>query len=593
MKLIKNKPQFAWIMYDWANSAFATTVMAGFFPVFFKNYWSSSTDVNVSTAYLGLANSIASLIVAMLAPVLGAIADQGNSRKKFLIFFAYMSILMTGCLFLVEMGDWPVALFLYIMGTIGFSGANIFYDSLLPDVANEKNIDYISAKGFSLGYLGGGLLFLVNVLWYTMPSSFGFATEFTSPVINFDQSNQGVQLEVESTEYDFSEKENFPAILTSYYKSEIEELSLYRENNTNFAEISLSLDKVINWENLNPSISFGEYKKAEFVAVNKESGKLLVKNLTRKISENDPVKLRFDNEIIISKCEKGVCYNVKGLNNYWNDPVLKTDLLKPAQEFLPIRLSFLSVALWWGLFTIPLILWIKEKKHTKKRGIFYYSKKGFKQLGKTFSEIKHLKYVFLFLLAYWMYIDGVNTVIRMAVDYGMSIGLPSSSLITALLITQFVGFPSALVFGKLGEKWSVKNSLYIGIFVYLATNIWAVFMNSVLEFYVMAIVIGIVQGGIQALSRSMYSRLIPKNQSAEYYGFYNMTGKFAAIFGPALVGSINIIARTAGFNSNAATRIGIGSIAILFIGGSILLYFVDLEKGKEQVDFLSNNRLKK
>ena len=118
MKLIKNKPQFAWVMYDWANSAFATTVMAGFFPVFFKSYWSSITDVNVSTAYLGLANSVASLIVAMLAPILGAIADQGNSRKKFLLFFAYMSVLMTGCLFMVEMGNWQLALFLYIMDLV-------------------------------------------------------------------------------------------------------------------------------------------------------------------------------------------------------------------------------------------------------------------------------------------------------------------------------------------------------------------------------------------------------------------------------------------------------------------------------------------
>jgi MFS-type transporter involved in bile tolerance (Atg22 family) len=591
MKLIKNRSQFAWVLYDWANSAFATTVMAGFFPVFFKNYWSASADVNMSTAYLGMANSIASLIVALLAPVLGAIADQGKSRKKFLIFFAYMSVLMTSCLFFVEMGNWKMALFLYIMGTIGFSGGNIFYDALLPTVVDEKKIDYISAKGYAFGYLGGGILFLINVLWYTMPATFGFDVEYRS-VVREITNNNSIEIQVDEDNFDLPVSQNIAAVLTSHLHNEIKTVNYYNEGKTSYAVITLQQKTDFDAKNIDETIVFGKYKQGEFVEFNAGLQTLTVKNLTRRIASGDPVKIKFDTKIKIGTYADGWCKNVEGLDAYYKNPTIKTDLLQPAREFLPVRLSFLSVALWWGIFTIPLIRWIKEKKNKIDHGIVFYVKKGFRQLYKTFQEIKHMKYIFTFLIAYWMYIDGVNTVIRMAVDYGMSIGLPSDALIIALLITQFVGFPAALLFGKLGEKWSVKNSLFIGIFVYLGINVWAVFMNDAIEFYFMAIIIGIVQGGIQALSRSMYSRLIPINQSAEYYGFFNMTGKFAAIFGPAMVGVINLAARAAGVNSNLATRIGIGSIIILFIGGGTFLYFVDIEKGRQEVAFLKNIKVK-
>ena len=170
-----NKAVWGWAMYDWANSAFATTVMAGFFPIFFKQYWSSGVDVNMSTALLGFGNSIAGLFVALMAPVLGAIADKGSAKKKFLIFFAYLGVLMTPSLYMIQKGEWAWAIFFYTMGSIGFFGANIFYDSLLPSVASEDNIDYISSFGFAMGYLGGGLLFLLNVLMTLMPEKFGLA----------------------------------------------------------------------------------------------------------------------------------------------------------------------------------------------------------------------------------------------------------------------------------------------------------------------------------------------------------------------------------------------------------------------------------
>ncbi len=439
----EKKAVLGWALYDWANSAFATTVMAGFFPIFFKQFWSYGADVNMSTARLGFANSIASLLVALMAPVLGAIADKGSVRKKFLIFFAYLGVLMTATLFLIQKGDWGLAVFVYAMGIIGFSGSNVFYDSLLPDIAEESRIDYVSAFGFSMGYLGGGLLFLLNVVMTLKPELFGLPDAATA-----------------------------------------------------------------------------------------------------------------------------------------------------------VRYSFITVALWWGGFTIFTILWVPEEKTGTETGNgIDIIKAGFGQFINTFKKIRHLKMIFLFLLAYWFYIDGVDTIIRMAVDYGMTLGFASNDLIVALLITQFVGFPAALIFGKLGGSWGVKKSIYLAIGVYIGITIWGTMMTVKQEFYMLAVVIGLVQGGIQALSRSYYSRLIPKGQSAEYYGFYNMLGKFAAIMGPALMGITGLIARRALMPPSPtqgqieavgqlAARWSIGSIVILFIIGAVLLYFVDEEKGKAEIAHL-------
>ncbi len=440
----EKKAIWGWAMYDWANSAFACTVMAGFFPVFFKQYWSHGADINMSTAQLGLGNSLASLLVALMAPFLGAIADKGSSRKKFLIFFCYLGVLMTAGLFVVQQGQWALAIFVYAMGIIGFSGSNIFYDSLLPGITDEKNIDFVSGLGFAMGYLGGGLLFLINVLMTLMPQKFGLPDAAAA-----------------------------------------------------------------------------------------------------------------------------------------------------------VQYSFISVAVWWGLFALFTIFWVPEEKEpaSLKEG-FSPVVEGFKQLVGTFKKIRHLKTILLFLVAYWFYIDGVDTIIRMAVDYGMALGFASNDLILALLITQFVGFPSALVFGKLGQKWSVRKSIYLAIAIYIGVTIWGTMMTQKHEFYILAIVIGLVQGGIQALSRSYYSRLIPKNKAAEYYGFYNMLGKFAAILGPLLIGVVGLVTRRILMPDSPtpeqvlavgrmASRWGIGSILILFFIGAFLFYFVDEEKGKQEIQYLS------
>ena len=439
------KAVWGWALYDWANSAFATTVMAGFFPIFFKQYWSYGTDINVSTAQLGFGNSIASILVAVMAPLLGAIADRGSARKKFLIVFAYLGVLATAALFLVQKGAWQWAIFVYIMGIIGFSGANVFYDALLPSVADEKEIDFTSSFGFALGYLGGGLLFLINVLMTLKPHWFGLP-------------------------------------------------------------------------------------------------------------------------------DAGVA----------------------------VRYAFLSVALWWGGFSLFTVFWVPEvKTASRQRETGLVLTNGFKQLSKTFKKLRHLKMVFLFLLAYWLYIDGVDTSIRMAVDYGLSLGFHSNDLILALLLVQFVGFPAALIFGKLGQAWGVRRSIFLAIGIYMLITIWGIMISSRQEFYILAIMIGLVQGGIQALSRSYYARLIPKAQAAEFYGFYNMLGKFATIIGPALMGLVGLVVRNALMPEaptpeqitevgQMASRWGIGSLLILFFLGAVFLKFVDEEKGKQEAVFLAD-----
>jgi UMF1 family MFS transporter len=437
----KKKAIWGWALYDWANSAFATTVMSGFFPIFFKEFWSYGANVNLSTARLGMANALGSLIVALMAPILGAVADKSDARKKFLIFFAYLGTLMTASLFLVGKGQWVLAVFCFCMGTIGFSGANIFYDALLPSVTGKDRIHYVSSLGFSMGYLGGGVLFLINVLMTLHPSWFGLA-----------------------------------------------------------------------------------------------------------------------------------------------------------DAAMAIRWSFLSVALWWGGFTIITIIWVPKGKTIQPAAPLLQTVKiGFKQVLTTLKEIRRLKMVFLFLLAYWLYIDGVDTIIRMAVDYGMSLGFATNDLILALLIVQFVGFPAALFFGKLGEKWGARKSIFLGIGVYMLVTIYSTFMSQKIDFYILAVVIGLVQGGIQALSRSYYAGLIPSGREAEFYGFYNMLGKFAAILGPALMAIVGLIARRLLMPAaptpeqvvevgRLASRFSIGSILILFILGALLFYFVDEDKAREDLD---------
>jgi len=411
------RAHWSWAFYDWANSAFATAVMAGFFPVFFKQYWNAGVSVTESTFRLGMANSIASLVVVFLSPLLGAVADRLERRKALLLLFTALGVVMTGGLYFVAEGHWALAALLYVCGVLGFSGGNLFYDSLLVFIAQPEDYDRLSARGFALGYLGGGLLFAGNVLIVERPHWFGLSDQVEA-----------------------------------------------------------------------------------------------------------------------------------------------------------VRVAFLCVGFWWAAFSIPLFLFVKEPSDPRPRqrplhGILA----DLQRLAQTVRDVGKLPHTFLFLVAYWIYIDGVDTIIRMAVDYGLALGFPANSLILALLITQFVGFPATLLFGHLGKRIGVKRGILLALGVYILVTLGGAAMHQVFQFYVLAVAIGLVQGGVQALSRSLYARLIPHARAAEFFGFYNMVGKFAAVIGPALVGWVAMLTQS--------NRLSILSVLVLFLVGAILLLKVNIEAG--------------
>lgn len=415
-KFTISREQWAWAFYDWANSAFVTTIMVAFYPIFFRQYWANGLPSQEITLHLGTANSTASILIMLLAPLLGTIADQGGLKKTLLGSFMTLGIVATLGLTLVGMGQWQWAMAGFVVAVIGWLGANIFYDSLLVNVAQEHELNHISAFGYSLGYLGGGLLFTLCVVMSLKPQWFGFEATTTA-----------------------------------------------------------------------------------------------------------------------------------------------------------VRWAFGITALWWGLFSLPLLWKVNEKLPTNyvRPSFKILVKQSFKQLWQTVLHIRSLKHVSLFLLAYWLYIDGVDTVIAMSVDYGQALGFDSSNLITALLITQFIAFPAALVFGWLGNKIGAKQGILIGLTFYAVITIGAAFMQTVMGFYALAIAVGLVQGGVQALSRALYASLIPVEQAAEFFGFYNMLGKFASVLGPIMVGWAGIL--------TGSPRMGLLALLILFILGGLLLWRVPVK----------------
>jgi UMF1 family MFS transporter len=235
-----------------------------------------------------------------------------------------------------------------------------------------------------------------------------------------------------------------------------------------------------------------------------------------------------------------------------------------------VRLSFLIVAAWWLVFSLPLMYLVDETGHKAGSQPITLVREGFSRVWRTLHEVRALPNVWMFLVAYWLYIDGVDTIVRMAVDYGLSLGFNQNSLIIALLITQFVGFPSALAFGWLGSRFGPKQGILLGLFIYVLVTIRASVMDTTFEFFVLAFMIGLAQGGVQALSRSMYARMIPEGRTAEFFGFYNMLGKFAAIIGPAMMGWVGVLADS--------SRVGILSLLVLFVAGGICLILVKIRR---------------
>jgi UMF1 family MFS transporter len=365
--------------------------------------------------YLGLANSAYAAMIAVCAPILGAIADQGRRKKLFLIGFTIFGIITTLLLPVVGRGQYLLAALLFTLACYGYSGMNTFCDSLLTDVAEPAQFNRVSSFAFSLGYFGSAVLFIFNTLMVTKPAWFGFG--------------------------------DGPQALESAVKA-----------------------------------------------------------------------------------------------------------------------CFVTVSVWWLVMTIPSIFWVRQSSIApESEGEGSVVARGFRQFKKTFHELKQHKTALVFLAAYILYIDGVNTVISMAVDFGQKIGLDSKGIILSIHLVQWVAIPSTIIYGRIGEKIGPKKAIFGGILVYTGIVFWAFFMTTLKEYFVMAGVVGMVQGGVQALSRSYFAKLIPLEKSGEFFGFYNMMGKFAAIIGPALMG---ISAALVG------PRSSILSLLILFAAGSVILFRV-------------------
>lgn len=407
------KQERSWILYDWANSAYSIAITSAIFPIFFKNVAAKGVDGYTSTAWLAYGNSIYTLVIAVLAPILGTIADYKNYKKRFFFGFFMLGVLATGLLALTREGGWTTALIIYVASALGFAGANIFYDSFLVDVATKERMDWISSSGFAWGYIGSTIPFILGLLLIIGYKMLGFTT-------------------------------NVPAV----------------------------------------------------------------------------------------------------------------------------RIAFLITALWWFLFTIPFMRNVKQNYFIEPS--LTLIRDSFKRIIETFRRIRQYKNVFIFLIAYFFYIDGVDTIIKMATAFGTDIGISANMLLIILLTVQFVAFPFAFLYGWLARITSAKKMLFVGIFVYTIITITAFFIpyfesirTKIIMFWGLSMLVASSQGGIQALSRSFYGKLIPKNESAEFFGFYNIFGKFAAILGPFLMGFVTQITKSSSF--------GILSIIILFIIGGIVL----------------------
>ncbi|MBS4537124.1 MFS transporter [Clostridium sp. D2Q-11] len=420
-----NKLEKSWIMYDWANSAYTLAVTSTILPLFFKMILVDAGEkASLSTVYWGYTNALATLVIAILAPILGTLADYKGYKKIIFIIFVSLGVVSTLGLATVTSGIWIVLLFFYLLSSIGFAGANVFYDSFLVDVTIEEKMDKVSTLGFALGYIGSTIPFIVSMTI---------------------------------------------VILAQFNKIPID---------------------------------------------------------------------------IATAC----------------------------------KIAFIITALWWGLFSIPMIKNVKQVHGIEKEE--HTVKKSFIRLYNTFKNIKQHKQLFIFLLAYFFYIDGVSTIIKMATSYGADLGIGTTTLLVVLLVTQFVAFPFAILYGKLAEKFTARKMIYVGIVVYIIICIYAYFLDSALDFWILAMLVGTSQGGIQALSRSYFGKLVPKENSNEFFGFYNIFGKFAAIMGPLLVGFITQV--------TGKTNNGVFSIIILFIIGGLILLKVPKEENIQKKSVLNN-----
>jgi UMF1 family MFS transporter len=407
-------------MYDWANSAFATTIMGALAAPFYAQVAASHLPANMRTAYWAWTTSLALFVIAVISPVLGAIADYKGAKKKFLGFFAGLGVLFTSFLWFVGEGDWLFASTVFIIANIGFAGANVFYESLLPNIADGKEIDRVSAAGYAIGYVGGGLLLALNFLWIVWPETFGL----------------------------------------------------------------------------------------------------------RDVGQ-------------------------------------------------ATRLSFVSVSVWWAVFSVPLFRRVKEPPRRLEEGEAVGGNPltvGFSRVWETLKELRRHKQVFLFLLAFWFYNDGIGSIIKLAAIYGDEIGIATPNILATFLAVQFLGIPFTFGFGWLAGKIGPKRGLQLALGVYLTICIFGSFVTTATHFFIMGLAVATVQGGAQSLSRSIFATIVPKSKSSEFFGFFSVSAKFAGIFGPLLFGLV-----AAG---QGTSRPAIVSLVAFFLVGMFFLQKVDIDEGR-------------
>ena len=415
-------------MYDWANSAMVLTINTAVFPIFYSAVAGAGIPRNVSTSRYAFTTTVSLAIIAVLAPILGAIADYAAIKKRMLGTFMGLGVSAVALMYFIQQGDWLLASVLFALANIGANGSFVMYDALLPHVARDAEMDRVSTSGYALGYLGSGLLLALNLAWIQKPEWFGLP-----------------------------------------------------------------------------------------------SG----------------------------------------------------DDLSPAQASLPVRLAFVSVALWWLLFSIPLFRKISEPPRTLESDESERAspvRTGLTRLAETFRELRGFRNAFLMLVAFFIYNDGIGTIIRMAAIYGTEIGIGQTYLIASILIVQFVGVPFAVLFGTVAGKIGTKQTIYIGLAVYVVISVVGYFMRTATHFLLLAILVGTVQGGTQALSRSLFASMIPKHKSGEFFGFFAVFEKFAGILGPAIFWLTITL--------TGSSRNAILSVIAFFVIGGTLLYFVNVEEGQ-------------
>jgi len=416
-------------MYDWANSAFVTTVVAAVFPAFYSSYAAQGLAESTAAARYTVATVLAVLVAASISPILGALADHRPWKKPFLAAFLLVGVGSTAAMFFIGQGAWGPALLLFALGNVGAMASFVFYDSLLPHVAREGEMDRVSTAGYALGYLGGGVLLALNVAWITQPGWFGLPS--------------------------------------------------------------------------GPDLT-------------------------------------------------------------------------PAEASLPARLALLSVAVWWLVFSIPLFLRVPEPSVRQEpgEGGVHPVRAALRRLRGTFRELRSFRNAFLMLLAYLIYSDGIGTIIRMAVIYGTVIGIEQNWMILAILVTQFVGVPCAFLFGALAGRFGVRSCIQGGLVVYMGITVLGYFMTNHWHFLALAILVGMVQGGTQALSRSLFGSLIPAHKSGEFFGLYGVMDRFSGSLGTAMMGIVVAL--------GVSIRFAILAVILLFVAGALLLQRVRVAEGVAQ-----------